>query len=35
MWYNGPIMCKLFPGKKCDSCRACMEADWQDDAWKK
>jgi hypothetical protein len=34
MWYNGPVQCKLFPGKKCDSCRACMEKDWQDDAWK-
>jgi hypothetical protein len=35
MWYNGPVMCKLHPGKKCNSCRECMEADWQDDAWKK
>lgn len=29
MYYNGPIECKLTPGKKCDACRACLDADWQ------
>jgi len=31
MWYNGPKFCKFNPGKKCDSCRACIQEDWHND----
>jgi hypothetical protein len=35
MYYNGPTICKVFPGKKCDSCRVCMEQAYQEEPWQK
>ena len=35
MYYNGPTICKIFPGKKCDSCRTCMEQAYQEEPWTK
>ncbi|HHT16441.1 MAG TPA: hypothetical protein GXZ77_01790 [Papillibacter sp.] len=29
LWYNGPLPCKLEPGKKCDCCRNCIEREWR------
>lgn len=29
LWYNGPVMCKMEPEKKCNSCRKCLSEDWQ------
>jgi len=29
LWYNGPLICKLDPKNKCDSCRNCIEQDWR------
>ena len=29
LWYNGPHRCKLNPDRECDSCRGCIEEDWQ------
>ena len=25
LWYNGPLMCKLDSGKKCNCCRKCID----------
>ncbi len=29
MYYNGPIECVLEPGKKCNTCKKCLTADWR------
>ena len=29
LFYNGPFSCKFDSGKKCDSCRNCVELDWK------
>jgi mannose-6-phosphate isomerase-like protein (cupin superfamily) len=29
LWYNGPLPCKLRQGEECNSCRECVEEDWQ------
>jgi len=28
--YNGPVQCKYYGHKKCDSCGVCLQEDWKD-----
>ena len=35
MFYNGPGQCIYNAEKKCDSCKKCLDDDWNKDDWKK